>query len=114
MLNRKDGTNAGRCMSNRLQMYRMRLCIAAEVGGLLRLLFIWFRSVPAGSNRKASPKLSGHYLAGLPPASGFSDAGMTGYPRALAAGAREAPRHECDYRSRLAIGQSVGHSVSQR
>jgi IS5 family transposase len=49
MLDRKDGTDASRCMSNRLQMYRLWLHIAAEVRGLLRVLFIRFCSVPADS-----------------------------------------------------------------
>ena len=35
--NAKTETNAGRCMSNRLQMYRVRIYIAAEVGELLRI-----------------------------------------------------------------------------
>jgi hypothetical protein len=63
MLNCKDGTHAGRCMSNRLQMYRVRLYIAAEVRGLLRILFIRFCTVPADSSRKASPKLSSYFPA---------------------------------------------------
>jgi hypothetical protein len=65
MLDRKDGTDASRCMSNCLQMYRPWLNIAAEVRELLCVLFIRFRSVPADSGRTTSTQLKSISRGGL-------------------------------------------------